>query len=248
MEAYALTDTGRVRSMNQDYIYASPETIGSLPNLFLVADGMGGHQAGDFASRYAVEHLVVYLNRCQKGAAVAQLQEGIRQVNAGLYDTSLEREELSGMGCTLVAAVIEDGILYAANIGDSRLYLIHAGRIRQVTKDHSYVEEMVARGKMVRGSADYNRRKNIITRAMGIGTRVEADFFEADLEPDDYVLLCSDGLTNMVADERICAIISGPGSLKEKAERLIEEANEGGGIDNIAVVLVKPEEGGTGLC
>ena len=248
MEAYALTDTGRVRSMNQDYIYASQETIGSLPNLFLVADGMGGHQAGDFASRYAVEHLVVYLNRCQKGAAVAQLQEGIRQVNAGLYDESLKREELSGMGCTLVAAVIEDGILYAANIGDSRLYRIHGGRIRQVTKDHSYVEEMVARGKMVRGSADYNRRKNIITRAMGIGTHVEADFFEADLESGDYILLCSDGLTNMVADERICAIISEPGTLKEKAERVIEEANESGGIDNIAVVLVKFEEGGTGLC
>ena len=196
MEAYALADTGRVRSMNQDYIYASQETIGSLPNLFLVADGMGGHQAGDFASRYAVEHLVVYLNRCQKGAAVAQLQEGIRQV----------------------------------------------------TKHHSYVEEMVARGKMIRGSADYNRRKNIITRAMGIGTHVEADFFEADLESGDYILLCSDGLTNMVADERICAIISEPGTLKEKAERLIEEANESGGIDNIAVVLVKFEEGGTGLC
>ena len=180
MEAYALTDIGRVRSMNQDYIYASQETIGSLPNLFLVADGMGGHQAGDFASRYAVEHLVVYLNRCQKGAAVAQLQEGIRQVNAGLYDESLKREELSGMGCTLVAAVIEDGILYAANIGDSRLYRIHGGRIRQVTKDHSYVEEMVARGKMVRGSADYNRRKNIITRAMGNGTHVETDIIEAE--------------------------------------------------------------------
>ncbi len=248
MEAYALTDTGRVRSMNQDYIYASPEKIGSLPNLFLVADGMGGHQAGDFASRYAVEHLVVYLTRCQKGAAVTQLQEGIRQVNEGLYGESLEREELSGMGCTLVAAVIEEGTLYAANIGDSRLYLIHEGRIRQITRDHSYVEEMVARGKMVRGSADYNRRKNIITRAMGIGTRVEADFFEADIEPEDYILLCSDGLTNMVEDERICAIVSGSGSLKEKAERLVNEANEGGGIDNIAVVLVKPEEGGTGPC
>lgn len=248
MEAYALTDTGRVRSMNQDYIYASPERIGFLPNLFLVADGMGGHQAGDFASRYAVENLVVYLNHCEKGAAVTCLQEGIRRVNEGLYGQSLEREELSGMGCTLVAAVVEDGVLYAANIGDSRLYLIREGRIRQVTKDHSYVEEMVARGKMVRGSADYNRRKNIITRAMGIGTRVEADFFEADLEPGDYILLCSDGLTNMVADERICSIVSGLGSLKEKAAHLIDEANAGGGIDNIAVVLVKPEEGGTGLC
>ena len=152
------------------------------------------------------------------------------------------------MGCTLVAAVVDDGILYAANIGDSRLYLIHENEIRQVTKDHSYVEEMVALGKMVRGSADYNRRKNIITRALGIGKTVEADFFEVELEPGDYILLCSDGLTNMVSDERIRAVVAGSGTLKEKARRLICEANEGGGMDNIAVVLVEPEEGGTGPC
>ena len=175
MQAYALTDTGRVRSMNQDYIYASPETVGSLPNLFLVSDGMGGHQAGDYASRYAVENLVVYLTRKKEGAPVPLLSEGIREINTGLYSESLNREELNGMGCTLVAAVVDDGILYAANIGDSRLYLIHENEIRQVTKDHSYVEEMVALGKMVRGSADYNRRKNIITRALGIGKTVEAD-------------------------------------------------------------------------
>ena len=248
MQAYALTDTGRVRSMNHDYIYASPETVGSLPNLFLVSDGMGGHQAGDYASRYAVENLVVYLTRKKEGAPVPLLSEGIREINTGLYSESLNREELHGMGCTLVAAVVDDGILYAANIGDSRLYLIHENEIRQVTKDHSYVEEMVALGKMVRGSADYNRRKNIITRALGIGKTVEADFFEVELEPGDYILLCSDGLTNMVSDERIRAVVAGSGTLKEKARRLICEANEGGGMDNIAVVLVEPEEGGTGPC
>ena len=236
MQAYALTDTGRVRSMNQDYIYASPETVGSLPNLFLVSEGMGGHQAGDYASRK------------KEGAPVPLLSEGIREINTGLYSESLNREELNGMGCTLVAAVVDDGILYAANIGDSRLYLIHENEIRQVTKDHSYVEEMVALGKMVRGSADYNRRKNIITRALGIGKTVEADFFEVELEPGDYILLCSDGLTNMVSDERIRAVVAGSGTLKEKARRLICEANEGGGMDNIAVVLVEPEEGGTGPC
>ena len=101
---------------------------------------------------------------------------------------------------------------------------------------------------MVRGSADYNRRKNIITRALGIGKTVEADFFEVELEPGDYILLCSDGLTNMVSDERIRAVVAGSGTLKEKARRLICEANEGGGMDNIAVVLVEPEEGGTGPC
>ncbi len=245
MEAYALTDIGQVRSMNQDYIYSSPERVGSLPNLFLVADGMGGHQAGDYASRFAVENLVIYLNREGK---VMQLKTGIGIVNGQLYEESLLREELKGMGCTLVAGVVEDNLLYVANVGDSRLYLIHNNTIRQITKDHSYVEEMVAMGQMRRGSADYNSRKNIITRAMGIGRDVEPDFFEVDLEQGDHILLCSDGLSNMVDDESMCRIITGEGSLKEKASRLIQEANRQGGIDNIAVVLVNPLGREDGLC
>lgn len=248
MEAYALTDTGRVRSMNQDYIYSSPEKVGLLPNLFMVSDGMGGHKAGDYASRYTVEHLVVYLNRCAKGVPVLQLKEGIQQVNRELYEESLRYEELKGMGCTLVAAVIEEDTLYAANIGDSRLYLVHGGGIRQVTRDHSYVEEMVALGQMSRGSDDYNSRKNIITRAMGIGSKVEPDFFEAELEPGDYILLCSDGLSNMVEDSVMHRIIMGQGSLKDKAAALIREANRRGGTDNIAVVLVCYEGRGNGRC
>ena len=228
MEAYALTDTGRVRSMNQDYIYASPEKVGFLPDLFLVADGMGGHKAGDYASRFMVENLVVYLNHRQNGPCVTQLKEG--------------------MGCTLVAAVIEEGILYAANVGDSRLYLIHDGAIRQITRDHSYVEEMVAMGMMQRGSADYNRKKNIITRAAGIKPDIEPDFFEEELEQGDYILLCSDGLSNMVDNDTMCSIVLSEGTLKEKAVRLIAEANKRGGTDNIAVVLVKPQEGGMGSC
>ena len=169
-------------------------------------------------------------------------------VNGLLYEESLLREELKGMGCTLVAGVVEDNLLYVANVGDSRLYLIHNNTIRQITKDHSYVEEMVAMGQMRRGSADYNSRKNIITRAMGIGRDVEPDFFEVDLEEGDHILLCSDGLSNMVDDESMCRIITGEGSLKEKASRLIQEANRQGGIDNIAVVLVNPLGREDGLC
>ena len=236
MEAYALTDIGRVRTMNQDYIYSSPEKVGSLPNLFLVADGMGGHRAGDYASRFAVENLVIYINRAGDGSPVMQ------------YEESLKREELKGMGCTLVAGVVEDNILYVANVGDSRLYLIHGDSIRQVTRDHSYVEEMVAIGQMRRGSEDYNRRKNIITRALGIGREVEPDFFEVDLEGGDYILLCSDGLSNMLEDQSMYEIITGEGSLKEKAALLIEEANRQGGIDNIAVVLVSPSGREAGVC
>lgn len=248
MDAYALTDTGQVRAMNQDYIYSSPEMAGSLPNLFLVADGMGGHQAGDYASRFAVENLVIYINREGRGSAIMQLKMGIEAVNERLYERSLGKEELKGMGCTLVAGVVEDGVLYAANVGDSRMYLINGGAIRQITKDHSYVEEMVAMGQMRRGSVDYNSRKHIITRAMGIGREVEPDFFEADLKAGDYILLCSDGLSNMLEDSAICSIVTGSGSLKEKAERLITEANRQGGIDNIAVVLVNPLERGEKPC
>ncbi len=138
---------------------------------------------------------MVYLNHRQNGPCVTQLKEGIKTVNKALYEMSLEREEFQGMGCTLVAAVIEEGILYAANVGDSRLYLIHDGAIRQITRDHSYVEEMVAMGMMQRGSADYNRKKNIITRAAGIKPD-RANFFEEELEQGDYILLCSDGLSN----------------------------------------------------
>ena len=248
MESYALTDVGRVRAMNQDYIYASPEPVGTLPNLFLVADGMGGHRAGDYASRYMVENLVIYLNKHRGTGVVGQLKNAIDQVNRGLYKESLSQEEFYGMGCTLVAGVVEDNILYVANVGDSRLYLIHGSLIHQVTRDHSYVEEMVAMGQMRRGSADYNSRKNIITRAMGIGRDVEPDFFEVDLEEGDHILLCSDGLSNMVDDESMCRIITGEGSLKEKASRLIQEANRQGGIDNIAVVLVNPLGREDGLC
>ena len=119
---------------------------------------------------------------------MAQLQEGIRQVNAGLYDESLKREELSGMGCTLVAAVIEDGILYAANIGDSRLYLLREA-LEQITKDHSYVEELVAMGKLKRGSRDYLEKKNIITRAVGVSAQVDTDLFALKLKSGDQILM-----------------------------------------------------------
>lgn len=240
MEAYALTDTGRVRSMNQDYIYSSPEMVGSLPNLFMVADGMGGHKAGDFASRFAVENLVIHITKMGREPVIAQLKAGIQAVNRALYQESLTHEELQGMGCTLVAAVVEDRTLYVANVGDSRLYLIHGDSIHQVTRDHSYVEEMVAIGQMSRNSIDYNSHKNIITRAIGTSMHVEPDFFEEELKEGDYILLCSDGLSNMLNNETIRQVITGTGNLKDKASRLTEEANCQGGIDNIAVVLVNP--------
>ena len=242
MKACALTDTGRVRTANQDYVYASVEPVGSLPNLFVVADGMGGHQAGDYASRYIVENLVTYLQYTENPQIVPLLREGILKVNTQLYQESKEKPELSGMGTTLVAAVADENTLYVANVGDSRLYLVR-DRIRQVTKDHSYVEELVSLGRLERGSKDYKDKKNIITRAVGTEDKLLVDFFEVGLEPGDFILMCSDGLSNMLEDVEMEEIVGSDLELEEKAEKLITVANDNGGKDNIAVVLVDPQIG-----
>ena len=245
MKACALTDTGRVRTANQDYVYASVEPVGSLPNLFVVADGMGGHQAGDYASRYIVENLVSYLQYTENSQIVPLLREAILKVNTMLYHEAKEKPEFSGMGTTLVAAVADENTLYVANVGDSRLYLVR-DRIRQVTRDHSYVEELVSLGRLERGSKDYKDKKNIITRAVGTEDKLLVDFFEVGLEPGDYILMCSDGLSNMLEDAEMEEIIGSDLELQEKTEKLITVANDNGGKDNIAVVLVDPQIGREG--
>lgn len=131
--------------------------------------------------------------------------------------------------------------MYVANVGDSRLYLLHNSQLSQITKDHSYVEVLVAKGELERGSNDYRKQKNIITRAVGAEPFVQADFFEVELNHGDLVLMCSDGLSNMVSDEEITDLLNGTGSLKQKAEQLIQRAKEHGGLDNIAVILIDPQ-------
>ena len=248
MIACAITDTGRVRSANQDYVYASTEPVGGLPNLFLVADGMGGHQAGDYASRYLVEHMVSYLKEAEETETILLLREGIQSVNTMLYQESTVKQELNGMGTTLVAAVIDGVTIYVANVGDSRLYLVR-NKLKQITKDHSYVEELVSLGQLERGSRDYREKKNIITRAVGTEDKMEIDFFEVSLEPGDFVLMCSDGLSNMLEDAEMEEIICSELELPEKAEKLITVANDNGGKDNIGVVLIDPQIGREGsLC
>ncbi len=245
MQAQALTDIGRKRKVNQDYIFESTGPVGAFPNLFIVADGMGGHKAGDFASRYLTETMVGFVSRTQNTSIVRVLRNAINLSNTMIYQKSHSDEALAGMGSTLVAAVIRDGVLTVANVGDSRLYVIRDG-ITQVTRDHSYVEELVAKGRITRDSEEYRRQKNIITRAVGTDETVRADYFEVDLQQGDHILLCSDGLSNMVDDDTILAIISGHGSLQYKARTLVTAANNNGGNDNIAVILIKYDGEGDG--
>ena len=225
MISYAKTDTGLVRRSNQDFLFAADQPVGPLPNLFIVADGMGGHKAGDFASRYVVEHMKEYIENSDLASPVMILRKALEKTNQGLFEEAQGNPDREGMGSTLVAATIEDDM-------DS---------LAQITRDHSLVEEMVARGKMERDSESYRSQKNIITRAMGIGNRVEADFFEVPLLECDCILLCSDGLTNMVDDAEISRVLKTTDTLKEKTEALVDEANRNGGKDNIAIVLVEPQ-------
>jgi len=163
MKTFSITDIGQRREMNQDYVFSSEKPVGNLPNLFLVADGMGGHQAGDYASRFAVENLVSYLKQYRQGQVVSALLQGIKTVNAQLYKRSMEEPYLRGMGTTLVAASIEDDTLYVANIGDSRLYLYREHSMVQITRDHSFVEEMIRMGGLDSAAARNHHDKNIIT-------------------------------------------------------------------------------------
>lgn len=241
MQAYALTDVGRNRSMNQDYIFSSTDPVGSLENLYIVADGMGGHNAGDFASRFVVENLVTFFSQKYEDKDVHSiLKEGIRKINRELYKKASEDSGLFGMGTTLVLATIKGNVLYVANIGDSRLYLLRE-ELEQITRDHSYVEELVALGKMKRGSRDYLEKKNIITRAIGTSESVDIDLFAMKLKPRDYILMCSDGLSNMVDEFEMEYIIRSEEGIRAKAESLVEAANRSGGKDNISVVLVEPQ-------
>lgn len=240
MISYARTDTGRARKINQDCVYASSGSIGLLPNLLIVADGMGGHKAGDFASRFAVEQMVDLAGISHVKDPALFLRVAIEEVNSRLHETAKNNPDLEGTGTTMVAAVVDNGILYAANVGDSRLYLLRE-KLHQVTRDHSLVEEMVSLGKMERNSESYRNQKNIITRAVGILPEVDVDLFEVTLQKNDCILMCSDGLTNMIDDAEICRIMKTEETLEEKTKKLVNEANENGGKDNITVILAEPQ-------
>ena len=247
MECFYKTDIGTVRDANEDFVFASQEPVGSLQNLFLVADGMGGHQGGEYASRYVVERLVRLVAENKKRNPVTILNEAIAQVNSELREQSSSNDNLDGMGTTLVAATIQDRTLYVANIGDSRLYLV-GRQCRQVTRDHSWVEEMVNEGKLEKNSEIYWKKKNIITRAIGVADEVNADFFEVDMQPGDKILMCTDGLSNMVTDHQITEILSEHFPLEQLGLNLIKQGMINGGRDNISVILVDPERSEVTAC
>ena len=226
MESYCQTDVGLKRNNNQDFVYASDQMVGALSCLWIVADGMGGHAAGDIASRLCVETMIDTISNSKQEGPVRILAEAIRSANEVVCEKARSTPDLEGMGTPVVAA--------------TGLYLIDDERIEQITHDHSLVEEMVRAGRIRADQARNHPKKNIITRAIGEEGVPEIDFFDVALNPGDILLLCSDGLSNMVEDEQIFRIVRREADLHSAGQRLIEAANKAGGTDNISVVLAKP--------
>ena len=232
-----LTDTGRKRELNEDYVYASEKPVGNLPNLFIVADGMGGHNAGDFASDFTVKTIVEEVEASFEKNPSIIFEKAINVANRKLREIAAEDTSKRGMGTTVVAATCMGKYLQVANVGDSRLYIVN-DTIKQVTTDHSYVEEMIRRGSLQRENARSNPNKNIITRAVGAKNEVQVDIYVMELKPGDLILMCSDGLSNMLEDEEMRMIIKRQRDIIEMAEQLVKAANDNGGKDNISVVLI----------
>ncbi len=239
LKAYFMTDTGKTREINQDYIFSSDEEVGMLPNLYIVADGMGGYNAGDFASRCSVEAFVESVKKKEQPTIISTMAEALKEANTTVLTYANGNEAYIGMGTTFVAATVCPDKAYVMNVGDSRLYLV-GDTIKQITVDHSFVEEMVQKGELQRKDARIHPKKNVITRAVGVEETVEGDFYEIEADENfPFLLLCTDGLTNMVEDEEIRHIIMKREKNPQDAlHTLIKRANECGGKDNISAIII----------
>lgn len=229
------TDTGRARAENEDNAFARPP-------LYVVADGMGGAQAGEVASALAVDEFRRGL--VAEGTAEQRLSERVRAANRRIYETARAKHEQAGMGTTLTAVYLDDSELAVAHVGDSRAYIFRDGGLIRLTHDHSLVAELMRRGKLTPEQAAEHPQRSIITRALGIEPEVEVDTWTYSMRAHDVVLLCSDGLTSMISEAQITEALAAEPDLDRAGARLIREANEAGGRDNITVVLFRLEDVG----
>ena len=241
MKSIGITDLGLRRENNEDSIFIHDDNYGSLPNLYIVADGMGGNNSGEIASSRAIEYFCQYVrnNSFSNDEDILDfITSGIAFSNSRIYEDSTANEELAGMGTTMTVCSVKNSKVYIAHIGDSRLYIVGGGSMAQLTTDHSYVNEMVKAGEITEVEARVHPKRNIITRALGVHESVEVDGRLIMAYANDHLLLCSDGLTNMITDQEIYSTITENSDIKLKAEKLIRLAIENGGHDNISVILI----------
>jgi PPM family protein phosphatase len=234
VEQAGLSDVGRQREANEDnLVLAAP--------LFAVADGMGGARAGEVASRMAAE---AFGGRPEAGTAEQQLEAIAKRANRQIFDLAQRDDAHRGMGTTLTAAMVEGGAVSFGHVGDSRAYRLRDGRLEQLTQDHSLVAELERSGRLSPEAAEHHPQRSIITRALGPEPDVEVDTHTHPARAGDVYLLCSDGLTGMISDDEVQALLAGAGSLEDAADALVRAANQRGGKDNITVVLFRLDDDG----
>ena len=241
IKAYAKSDVGKVREMNQDYYYIS-NSLDEV-QLYILADGMGGYYGGEIASKIAVETANNYIENNFKeiekdrDSIIQLLGSSMEYANMVVYEKSQEKPELHGMGTTLEICLIYNNKVYIGHIGDSRIYRIRKEFIRKLTQDHSYVQKLVKEGKITKEQAEVHPQKNMLTRALGCNAFVEPDVMVKGFLKDDILVMCSDGLTNMVKTEIIYQEASK--NIEQAPKELVRIANENGGKDNVTVVIIK---------
>jgi len=241
-EFCALTDRGRVRSNNEDSV-----AIHAPSQLALLADGMGGYNAGEVASSMATalvgDELALWLAQLGSRAAAGEVRRALEicvdSVNRAILDASLSNPQYSGMGTTLVVAIFLKDRLVLGHIGDSRCYRLRKGALQQITRDHSWLQEQIDAGLMTPQEAAASGGRNLVTRALGVDTFVQVEINEFPVHPGDLFILCSDGLTDMMDDDDVASLARMPIALQAKAEHMVELANVLGGRDNVSVVLVQ---------
>ncbi len=241
MEAFAKTDVGKARDMNQDYYYISPEN--EELKLYILADGMGGYKGGEVASKLATISTKNYIESNfentikDKEEILNLIKNSMEYANMVVYEKSKEDEELESMGTTLEVCLIYNNKVYLGHVGDSRIYRIRKDIIRKLTTDHSYVEKLVKDGTITKEEAVNHPKKNMLTKALGCTAFVEPDVTVKGFIKDDIILMCSDGLTNMIKEQEIYNIIKN--DYKIAVQKLVEQANENGGYDNITAIIIK---------
>lgn len=238
----ARTDKGLIREINEDS-YEIVTGIDGSPLAFIIADGMGGHNAGEVASKAAVDFISARINGIiglneDGGDISGKLKDLLQEANEAVLGKSMERLSNSGMGTTLTAAILYRSKMFIGHAGDSRAYIIRNGKIDRITTDHSYIEELVKNGSITREEALNHPKKHVITKALGCMERLEADTYVCEIHENDIFILCTDGLTNMVSEEQIGKTAVGY-EPQQACDQLVKTANANGGDDNITVIVIK---------
>ncbi len=237
------SDKGIQRDSNED----SYNIIAGYPNVpvcFIIADGMGGHNSGEVASKMAVDSISNYIlefpdDLSDETRVEERIQDAIINANTEIFEISKLKPETAGMGTTLILAVVCNKKIYIGHVGDSRVYLLRDGNFEQITTDHSFIEELVKTGSITRLEAQGHPKRNLITRALGCLEKVESDLYDCNIKDNDVYLLCTDGLTNMLDDEKIKEILENTDDPQQACNTLVDAANAAGGEDNVSVIIFR---------